>query len=459
MPASHAERPHFGSVEGPFRRPQDVHALCAGKRYFRAGISEVLKWPFSSCSGAPELKLVDVPLPPWAAEFGVGSPPSIAVDAATVANGTGPAYARCDWPRALALHLDGWLERSLEDKAGPIQSYSFRLPSEWLPAYDRAWVNRIYLFIRRWIAHETGRDEISLFGPMPTARFTLTHDVDALQKTLPLRLKSSVMSGIAVIRHFADGQFSKAWHRTGSALKYATTNSNFWLFDEICQAEAERGFRSIFMFADRPRGSGLVSWLIDPDYRASEPLVSAVMKRLGAEGWQIGIHPGFKTWKDPKALAETRQRISAAAGQEIGLCRQHWLRFSWADTWKAQEAAGVRLDYTLGFNDRPGLRNGAALCFRPWDRKSDTSMDIEVMPTLLMDSHFYDYSFPADPAKAMSPWIDEVIAVGGEASLLWHTQTMHDDYGWGSGYFALLDMLRDRGVPVGAAQFENADRD
>ena len=55
---------------------------------------------------------------------------------------------------------------------------------------------------------------------------------------------------------------------------------------------------------------------------------------------------------------------------------------------------------------------------------------------------------PDDPAAAMRPWIDEVLAVRGEASLLWHTQTMHPDYGWGPGYLALLDMLRESGADV-----------
>ena len=45
------------------------------------------------------------------------------------------------------LHLDSWLERSVEQRSGPIQSYAARLPKEWAPAYDRAWANRIFLFL------------------------------------------------------------------------------------------------------------------------------------------------------------------------------------------------------------------------------------------------------------------------------------------------------------------------
>jgi hypothetical protein len=36
-----------------------------------------------------------------------------------------------------------------------------------------------------------------------------------------------------------------------------------------------------------------------------------------------------------------------------------------------------------------------------------------------------------------------VAAVGGEASFLWHQQTIHPDYGWLSGYRELLQLVSD----------------
>lgn len=71
-----------------------------------------------------------------------------------------------------------------------------------------------------------------------------------------------------------------------------------------------------------------------------------------------------------------------------------------------------------------------------------------------MDSHYYDYSFPEDITTAMTPWVDEIIAVGGEASLLWHVHTMHKDFGWGPGYIALLDLLASRGAVVTEAKVD-----
>lgn len=403
--------------------------------------------PLVTATGPLRYRLEAVALPAWAQDIGIGAERTLLVEASCLVPGDGPPHQRCDWLLAAYLHLDSWLERSVEQSSGPIQSYAARLPKEWASAYDRAWANRIFLFLRRWAAHERGKAEEALFQPLPKARFVLTHDVDALHKTFQLRIKSSLMSGIATLRHLAGARWRQAGRRVLNAVRYTATSSDYWLFDKICDEEATRGFRSSFMFADGRAASGFSGWLIDPSYAMIEPRLRAELARLRAGGWYIGVHPGFNSWRSPAALAATRRFVSEAAGTDVRIVRQHWLRFSFAETWAAQKQAGFTHDFTLGFNDRPGLRNGAALAWRPALPNGD-EIGLTIMPTVLMDSHFYDYAFPDDPAMAMRPWIDEVVAVRGEASLLWHTQTMHADYGWGPGYLALLDMVKDSGADV-----------
>lgn len=431
--------------------PMRRHAFRVGHRYFGDAGFHVLDQTMPHSETDPDFTITEVELPTWAADLGGGGP-VLLVDPCCIVAGEGPAFARCDWLRAAHLHLSGWLERSVEETSGPIQSYAFRLPDRWSRAYDVAWVNRIFLFIRRSIARRDDLDETEIFGALPQARFVLSHDVDALTKTIQIRLKSSVMSSIAVARHLVAGRFRKAAVRARDAIAYAFTSSSYWLFEDVCAAEAKYGFRSIFMFADRTAGKGAVAWLMDPSYRATDTSVASLIRQLHEDGWQVGIHPGFNSWNNVGYLKQTSRQVGAALGQPIVFCRQHWLRFSWKDTWILQARAGVKVDFTLGFNDRPGFRNGAAIRHRPWHQAAGGPCEVESIPTIIMDSHFYDYAFPEDPAAAMKPWIDEVIAVGGEASLLWHIHTMHAEFGWGPGYLALLDMLGAQGATVEKVQ-------
>ena len=68
------------------------------------------------------------------------------------------------------------------------------------------------------------------------------------------------------------------------------------------------------------------------------------------------------------------------------------VNFSWNDTWSAQSKAGIQYDTTLMFNDRYGFRSSSALEWQPWNEEKMKEHELMVLPTVLMDSHLYDYN-------------------------------------------------------------------
>ena len=124
--------------------------------------------------------------------------------------------------------------------------------------------------------------------------------------------------------------------------------------------------------------------------------------------------------------------------------RQHWLRFSWVDTSRAQSDAGLAHDATLMFNDRPGFRNSAVLTWLPLNSSIDREIGILATPTILMDSHFYDYSSLSDEARRLEieHWIGECYAVSASAYINWHPHTLSKDFGWKPGLLTLIDVVR-----------------
>lgn len=390
--------------------------------------------------------LVRVALPPWASELGVEGSLLVYSGCLRERRADEEDWERCDWLATAGHMLMGTAERQHEASQGPILSYSFRLPSAHRPMFEHAWVNRIFLFLRRWAAGAAGKAEAEIFGARPSASILLTHDVDAVDLTPEIRIKQGAFQLANAGRAIAGGRLDESWSRLRGGARFALARADFRTLARLREMERDAGLTSVLhLYGGRPgiRRGSLRRILLDPAYDVGSPYLRREVAQFRDGGWAIGLHQSFDAWDRADLMSEERQRVEDIAGVGIGHCRQHWLHFSWTKTWRAQEAAGLASDSTLGFNDRPGLRGGHALRMRPWDVERAQPMRLETQPMLFMDSHFYDYASQREDgiANEMKRWIMEVEAVGGQASVNWHPHTISETYGWGRGFADLLALL------------------
>jgi hypothetical protein len=420
-------------------------------RYWPRAVDAVLDLPLPCAAiridpGLRFPRMRCVLLPDWAGSCGVEG--GLLVPDPFVAAGDAPEWQRTDWLGAAFWYLHGVAERCHEMRYGPVHSYSSRLNGWDSRVWERAWVNRIALFLRRWAARRRGKDEHALFGAPPKAQIVVTHDVDAVCKTFAIRWKQSAFQVYNALSSMRAGKLAAAGKRLSHGAAFLLGTADYCHFEEIAALEERHGLRSQFFVYGGPGGwrRSPTQLLFDPAYDvATEPGLRGTLRRLAAGGWQIGLHQSYHAWQHASSMRREKEHVEAAIGAGVSSCRQHWLRFSWEKTWRAQQEAGFELDATLGFNDRAGFRNGAALKFRPWDVPTQRPLTIAAMPMVLMDSHLYDYSDLTDAQRAqqMRYWIDEVRCVGGEATVIWHQHTMAHDYGWKSGFETFLEILSD----------------
>lgn len=388
------------------------------------------------------LVLVEIHLPEWAGDCGIDG---ILLVPAEACASDKKEWQSVDWFLSAFLFFECWHERLWEEKYGPIHSYSTKLKGWDTRVWDRAWANRIALFLRRWCVQKHKISEEELLGAMPQAEILVTHDVDAVRKTGAIRLKQSFFNAYNSIRFFVNGDMSNAFLYFKKTFFFFFGIKSWWTFEDLIELESNLSVRGCFnLFADE-RSRSFSRWLFDPKYSIRESKIEKLIRNLLDNKMLIGLHPSYDSWADGDLIRNQKRNLESVVGEKTNLCRQHWLRFAWNSTWPAQQQAGLGLDMTLMFNDRPGFRSAAALQWSPFDQKLGQKHKIQALPTVFMDSHFYDYQPMTKEQRhsSISGWIDEVCAVKGKIAILWHPHTLSDDYGWRDGFLDVLNILRE----------------
>ena len=293
---------------------------------------------------------------------------------------------------------------------------------------------------------------IGAFSPLPPwphgrrAAVGLSHDVDRPDKYAILRAAGSWrLPPPPRIPWFLARTTRDLAHR----LRDPRPN-DFWLFDEVVAAEAERGLRSTFLFAVMP-AYGSYGSTNDVLYDAAWPHLRRAMRTLRGAGLELGLHASYHAYRKPGRFVAEKERLEELSETPVRGLRHHFWQIGpdAGATLRAHEAAGFAYDSSIAFNDAVGLRRGIALPYRPWDAAQERPLRTWQLPVVALDSAACA-TMPSVEEGVERTWsaLEEIIAVGGAAVLDWHVRCSvpaNDRYrDWGQVYLALLDRLAER---------------
>jgi uncharacterized protein DUF7033 len=273
----------------------------------------------------------------------------------------------------------------------------------------------------------------------------LTHDVDTPERggrTLQ-SLRAVFRDGIWIKRQ-AYWRLRAAFKNEGLGWNFAqsTTRRPEWDFEHWCALESAHGFRSAFYLSMVDRRAGHEC---DVTYNASLQRYRRLMRRLDHEGWEVGLHAAYSTWREEPAVTRQVERFRQLSGRPAWGLRHHYLHLdptSPLDTLAAHARAGLLYDTTIGFNDTPGFRAGTALPYETPDRPGQTARRFIEIPMTLADMHLP----PRDIERAKQTVLDHLECVrklGGCGVLNWHVGHWHSHPGWRESYKAACEWLRN----------------
>ncbi|MGE0201796.1 MAG: hypothetical protein AB7P76_12635 [Candidatus Melainabacteria bacterium] len=299
--------------------------------------------------------------------------------------------------------------------------------------------------IHRWLSAEGERLGARLKPQRPG--LCLTHDIDYLQPTWPMKLKRLVAQ--------------RRWERDEHPDAFLDSLETLLQTDRDVAGEPGRST----LFIPLPERSAkplrhLQQWLIDPSYDEGHPLFARLVDLVRRYGCEVGLHGSFYSLSDG-LLPKERRRLSAAFHRPVNVVRQHWLNLPGGQVALEKIAeTGFTVDSTLGWNGGVGFRGGMA---RPFTLLLPSGARIREMPLLLMDGPLFDdLALATDAVVVRGCELLEVVRqAGGCVAINWHERVATPGYAWHHAYREILDWAKAQSfdfptISEAATRTENA---
>jgi hypothetical protein len=203
----------------------------------------------------------------------------------------------------------------------------------------------------------------------------------------------------------------------------------------------------------------------DVPYALGDRFVRRRLEDLYERGFEVALHPSYKSVDDLEMIRTERERLSAALPtrppaetssgggvREPRSVRQHYLRYDPAKTPRLHENAGFEIDSTVGFSDRIGFRRGTCLPHRLYDVERDMPLDIWEMPLAIMESALFNRQDLGleEAVEHTASLMAACRRFRGACVVLWHN-TLWDEIdcpGWGEHFTRTLDHAQRDGALI-----------
>ena len=194
-----------------------------------------------------------------------------------------------------------------------------------------------------------------------------------------------------------------------------------WYMD-VCERHGRQA--AFYFIADHSAGA------IDGTYSIDEPRILGLLRRLAGRGHEIGMHGSYNTYRDGTQIRKERSRLSAACASagidaDVEGNRQHYLRWSAAETPDHLDEAGFGYDTSGSFADRPGFRYGTSCPFLMWSWKDKAPLRLRQRPLVVMEvsvlsTDYLGLGHSEEAMDLMQTLKRRAMRHGGDFTLLWH---------------------------------------
>jgi hypothetical protein len=196
-------------------------------------------------------------------------------------------------------------------------------------------------------------------------------------------------------------------------------------FDWIMDTSDLHGLKSSFYFI-----CGRTNKTFDGDYEIEHPAIRYLLRHIYDRGHEIGLHPSYETYRQPKLIKAEADRLRKVCLEE-GISqsewggRMHFLRWETPTTLHGWEKAQMSYDSSLGYADLPGFRCGTCFEYQAFDPVKMEPLNLKIRPLIAMECTIMAERYmglrTGDGAYQKFLSLKNACkSVGGVFTLLWH---------------------------------------
>ncbi len=258
----------------------------------------------------------------------------------------------------------------------------------------------------------------------PFALF-LSHDVDQIHDRELFRVLADVNHIRRRLVNGESGDTQLACRRVARSL--FNPKPALKEFETLTALEGNHGFRSTY-------------FLLHDDYWARQgarysfkcEAIRTIASMIQNAGGELGVHGGYYRFNNPALYRESLEAVESHFGVRPCGIRNHLLRFSYPETWRAQAEAGFAYDATYGLPGELGPRGGWPFPFQTCDASTGRLLDLYELPITVMDATLFRHLQLTGEAALEKAWetVQDVMRVGGLVSLLWHNNYFNEPEYW-----------------------------
>ncbi|MFO7869773.1 MAG: hypothetical protein R6U95_10800 [Bacteroidales bacterium] len=137
----------------------------------------------------------------------------------------------------------------------------------------------------------------------------------------------------------------------------------------------------------------------------------------------IGIHFNNYLQQDIDSMRSDIQFLQNACTPVSLISRQHYLQFSYPETFRALESCGIKQDSTLYYRHNPGFRTGMCVEHTVFDVLQRCELAIKELPLICMDVSVFDYPSIAQAQQKIRDLLSITKQYRGNFVCLWHNSS------------------------------------